>query len=164
MTLGQGSSLAPAGHPEGLCAERKDGCTALLAGAWVALPAESCMSHNLAKIGNRRCVCVMSEMCGVSSGSPPLSICCTICPRLLTPAKHLFPFPGKRVRAGSERQRRELDTAKPRTFLGQRKEPDGKRPSEGKPAAPFGQIPTRLSSLIGPEEQATHSSCLASSK
>lgn len=69
--------------------------------------------------------------------------------------KHLFPFPRKRVRAGSERQLRELDATRPRTFFGQRKEPDEIRPSESKPVAPSDQAPTRLFSLIGPEEQIT---------
>lgn len=99
-------------------------------------------------------VFVLCQKCAVSILG--LSICCAICPPLLKPLKHLFPFPSKRVRAGSKTQQRELDTAKPRTFLGQRKGPDGKRPSEGKPVAPFGQAPIRLFLLIGPEEKATH--------
>lgn len=120
---------------------------ALLAGARLLYPVESRTSHNLAKIGNPRCVCVLSEMCRVNFGPLLSPYAAPYGPTLSAPSKHLFPFPRKRVRAGSKRQLRELDTARPRTFFGQRKEPDGIRLSESKPVAPSGQALICLFSL-----------------
>lgn len=132
----------------GMCTERRDGCITLLAGARLLYPAESYATHNLAKIGNPRCVCVMSEMHGVNFG-PLLSPYATpYGPTLLIPSKHLFSFPRKTVRAGSKRHSRELNMTRPRTFFGQRKEPDGVRASMSKTVAPSGHALIRLFSLI----------------
>lgn len=85
-------------------------------------------------------------------------------PPLLTPLTHLFPFPSKRGRAGSKRLRRERDTTKPRTSLGQREAPDGKRSSEGKPVAPIWPGSKMPVLTYWSWEQAAHSSWLASSR
>lgn len=140
----------------GTCTEQRDACTALLAGAWLLYPAESCASHNLAKIGNPRCVCVMSEMRGVNFGPLLSPYAAPYGPTLLIPSKHLFPFPRKRVRAGSKRHIRELNMTRPRTFFSQRKEPDRVRPSMSKTVTPSGHALIHLFSLISTEEQATH--------
>lgn len=88
----------------------------------VALPSGKavCLTTWL-KSENPRCVCVMSEMLRVKFGPLLSPYAAPYGPTPLALSKHLFPFPGKRVRAGPKRQPRELDTARPRTFFGQRK-------------------------------------------